>query len=491
MRILYIDIDSLRPDHLGCYGYHRNTSPTIDKLAAEGIRFENVYASDVPCLPSRTALWSGRTGFHTGVVGHGGTAASPYPEGPTRGFHDLFGTTGWMSALRRAGHYTATISSFGERHSAWHWYAGLNEIINPGVHGMDRADEVVPIAIDWIERNGRNRPDWFLHVNLWDPHTPYRTPGDFPNPFGNEPLPAWLTEEAFAACCAGYGPHSPQEPYGFDDYNWASSFCSAPVPIKTMADVRSWIDGYDMGVRYADLWIDRLLAALDDKGLLDETLIIVGADHGENLAELNVWGDHQTADEFTCHLPLIFRLPQARAGGRVDRALHYHFDWAATLIEMAGGAVPSNWDGRSFLANLETGDGGGRDFVVVSQGAWACQRGIRFDHDGRRYICLVTYHDGYKDLRPLMLFDLTADPHETRDIADERPELVEKGCLLLTQWLRDMMSRAPATDPLLTVMREGGPYHTRGELPRYIERLRRTGREHHARSLEQRHLSAV
>ena len=59
MRVLYIDIDSLRPDHLGCYGYHRNTSPNIDLVAEQAVRFDNMYVSDAPCLPSRTALWSG------------------------------------------------------------------------------------------------------------------------------------------------------------------------------------------------------------------------------------------------------------------------------------------------------------------------------------------------------------------------------------------------------------------------------------------------
>ena len=68
MRILYIDIDSLRPDHLGCYGYHRSTSPNIDAIAAEGVRFTNCYATDVPCLPSRTALFSSQFGIHNGVV---------------------------------------------------------------------------------------------------------------------------------------------------------------------------------------------------------------------------------------------------------------------------------------------------------------------------------------------------------------------------------------------------------------------------------------
>ena len=74
MRILYLDLDALNPTHLGCYGYHRNTSPTIDKIAAEGIRFNQVYTTDAPCLPSRTAFYSGQFGIHSGVVGHGGTA---------------------------------------------------------------------------------------------------------------------------------------------------------------------------------------------------------------------------------------------------------------------------------------------------------------------------------------------------------------------------------------------------------------------------------
>jgi choline-sulfatase len=75
MRILYIDCDSLRPDHLGCYGYDRDTSPNIDRIADDGRRFTNYYASDVPCLPSRTALFTGQLGIHTGVVNHGGIAA--------------------------------------------------------------------------------------------------------------------------------------------------------------------------------------------------------------------------------------------------------------------------------------------------------------------------------------------------------------------------------------------------------------------------------
>ena len=165
MRILYIDLDSQRPDHLGCYGYHRNTSPNVDAIAAQGVRFDNVHVSDAPCLPSRTALWSGRHGIHTGVINHGGVAADPFLEGEGRKFRSMWGQTNWMTCLRNAKHHTATISPFGERHSAWHWYAGFNEIFNTGKSGQETADEVAPVALDWINKNAR-RDDWFLHVNF-------------------------------------------------------------------------------------------------------------------------------------------------------------------------------------------------------------------------------------------------------------------------------------------------------------------------------------
>ncbi len=486
MRILYIDIDSLRPDHLGCYGYHRNTSPNIDALAQQAVRFDNVYVSDAPCLPSRTALWSGRCGFHTGVVGHGGTAATPFVEGPTRGFRDLFGTSGWMNALRKAGLYTATVSSFGERHAAWHWYAGFNEIMNPGFNGMDRAEQVTPYALDWLARNA-SRDNWFLHVNYWDPHTPYRAPEEFGNPFADDPLPDWMTEEMRQERWNSFGPHSAQEPAGYG-YETFHERYPMPAQIDSMDALRQWIDGYDIGVRYTDTHVGYLVDALKEAGIYDDTIIMISADHGENQGELNVWGDHQTADDCTCRVPLIVGWPGLTDTPRVDQALHYHFDWAATLIELAGGQVPDVWDGQPFTTTFHAGQVQGRDMLVTSQGAWAVQRGVRFEN----YMCLRTYHDGYKPLEPLMLFDLSADPHEQHDLASEQPDVVNRAMALLADWEHEMMLRSGTNiDPLMTVLREGGPFHTRGELPAYLERLRATGRAAHAERLARRHPDEV
>jgi choline-sulfatase len=491
MRILFIDIDTLRPDHLGCYGYSRSTSPNIDRLARSGVRFENCYVADAPCLPSRSGLWSGRTGFHTGVINHGGVAAEPFIQGPERGFRDVYDQTGWIAQLRNLGLYTATISPFGDRHSAWWWYAGYKEIINPGKGGMESAEEVTPLALDWIERHA-SEDNWFLHVNYWDPHTPYRAPADFGDPFASEPLPGWLTEEVRQQQWLGYGPHSAQEPMGFGDardtVGMAEKYPRVPHAIDSMTAVRQWIDGYDTGVRYADTHVGYLLDALQSQGVLQDTIIIVSSDHGENLGELNVWGDHQTADAITCRIPLIIHWPGITDQGRVDHALHYHFDWAATLIEMLGGNVPVNWDGQSFSQAFKLGADLGRDYLVVSQGAWSCQRGVRFEHQGDAYFCLRTYHDGYKMVEPVMLFNLSQDPHEQHDLSQTQPELTDHALRLLADWERDMMLTSTTNvDPMMTVLREGGSHHTRGHLPAYLKRLRLTDRANHADHLTKLH----
>lgn len=473
MRILYIDIDSLRPDHLGCYGYHRQTSPNIDRLAQRGVRLDQCYATDVPCLPSRTALFSGRFGIHTGVINHGGAAADPFIEGTGRQFKSTLARTSWMACLRQAGLRTVTVSPFGERHAAWHWYANFNEIYNTGKSGGERADEVTPVALDWLTRNA-GQDNWFLHINLWDPHTPYRTPESYGEPFRDEPLPAWLTEEVRQQHWAGVGPHSAREIPGYDSRP-NPRHPRQPGEAASMADVRRMFDGYDTGVRYADDHVGRLLNVLADQGVLDDTAIFLSSDHGECLGELNIYGDHQTADEYTTHIPGILCWPGVTntQQGRVDAGLHYAPDVAATLIELAGGKAPAIWDGASFAPSFRAGQAGGREYLVMSQGAWACQCSVRFDH----YLFLRSYHDGYHGFPAHLLFDLASDPHEQRDLAPERPDLVGTALVMLDNWYGRMMTTAThPQDPMWTVIQEGGPLHTRGHLAAYVERLRATDR---------------
>lgn len=479
MRVLYLDIDSLRPDHLGCYGYHRNTSPTIDALAARGVRFENLYASDTPCLPSRTAFFLGRPGTVTGVVNHGGEFADLAPA-KDRSFRSEAGMDALAVLLRQAGMRTCSISPFPNRHTAYQVWYGFDETHDTGKGGMENADEMFVPVERWLRVNGQG-DGWFLHVNFWDPHTPYDTPEDFGNPFEGEDIEPWITEDLLAAQNESYGPHSATEVPGYDD-RLPAAWRMGVGRIRNREEAKRHLDGYDAGIRYADLYVSRILDLLSELGILEETAIVVSADHGESQGEQNVWGDHQTADQSTNRLPLVMVWPgrtEALAGRSFD-GLHYHFDLAATFVEWLGGRLPERHQGVPLTGTLAGGPG--RDRLVLSHGAWSCQRSVRWD----RYLLCRTYHTGLKDLPALALFDLADDPHETRNLASTRPDLVGEGMAMLDDWLGAQMPLAPRGDPLWGVIQEGGPLHANersAEWVRYLDRLRATGRAHHAEAV--------
>lgn len=483
MRVLLLDLDSTRPDHLGCYGYGRNTSPHIDRIAAEGIRFTNYYTSDAPCFPSRTALMTGRFGIHNGVVGHGGTAADLRHEGEERAFRSRLNSECFPALFRSAGMKTALISPFGERHSSWSFYAGFNEAYNTGKGGMESAEEVTPVVLDWIGRNAQ-ADDWFLYVNYWDPHTPYRAPESFGNPFADEPLPEWLTDEVVAGhATRKVGPHSPQEINMYDSET-SPVYPRYPGSFADREGLRYMIDGYDCGIRHMDDNIGQLFRALEEQGVMDDLVVIITADHGENMGELGIYGEHGTADQGTCRIPMIIRWPGRLTPGQVDEGLHYHLDLLPTLAELLGRQPAASWDGVSFAPALKGEAGGSREFLVISQCAHVCQRSVRFGD----YLYIRTYHDGYHLFDREMLFDLRRDPHEQVNLAGEKPELCREAVYRLNDWHDAMMTSMPFdTDPLWTVMKEGGPYHAKGHLKPYVERLRATGREYAVSELMRRH----
>ncbi|NKB98709.1 MAG: sulfatase-like hydrolase/transferase [Pseudomonadales bacterium] len=485
MRVLYIDIDTLRPDHLGCYGYHRETSPNIDTFASGALQFNNVHASDVPCLPSRTALLTGRFGIHNGVVNHGGTDADPAIEGESRGFWSRLHMTSFPNRLKRAGLKTVSISSFAQRHSAFHWYSGFDEAYDVGKYGLETADEVWAITDDWLTRNGK-ADDWFLHVHMWDPHTPYRAPAEFGEPFADDPLPSWLTEDVRAKHWQSCGPHSAREANGFAPKpEMLEPFPRQPQEIPDLQAVRQMFDGYDTGVLMSDHYVGQIFNKLADLNIDSDTVIMLSSDHGETLGELNVYGDHQTADQITTRVPLLLHWPGIENKPGIDNtnkplnAFHYQIDVSATILDLLGQRVPSNWDGKSFAEALHRGRDEGRDYLVVSQGAWACQRGIRYDD----YIYINTRHDAYHLYPDAMLFDVVNDPHQTNNLATSKPEVLARGKDLLATWLSDNAPYARGRDPHDNVMAEGGPFHVRGQLEDYLTRLRATDRSHCADEL--------
>ncbi len=516
MRILYLDIDSLRPDHLGCYGYHRNTSPTIDAIAAEALRCTNFYCSDAPCLPSRTALYSGRLGIQTGVVGHGGTAAQPKVEGRNRDFADLLEVESLSFQLQRAGFHTVMVSPFGQRHGAHWFYAGFNEMHNTGRYGMESAEEVSPVVAKWLDDHAA-QDNWYLHVNYWDVHTPYRVPLDYGNPFSEDPLPAWLDDDQLIRQHnRAVGTHTSLD-LNMRTFADDPHYPRQPAAITDRASMRRMIDGYDTAIRYVDDQVRMIVDMLKAAGVYEDTAIIISADHGENQGELGIYGDHATADHATCHIPMIVKWPAPQrspayapftdapgappkqrsrrsvktsplvADGRVDRGLHYHLDLAPTLLDLLGLPAKASWDGRSFADTLLSGIDTGREELIISQCAHVCQRSVRFE----KWLYIRTYHDGLFLFAQHMLFDLEADPHEQDNVAERHPDVCREAMWRLAAWHDEQMqkmarSSSDIADPMWTVIREGGPYHTRGVLPRYLQRLEATDRREAAAMLAKR-----
>ncbi|MCA8956469.1 MAG: sulfatase-like hydrolase/transferase, partial [Planctomycetes bacterium] len=127
----------------------------------------------------------------------------------------------------------------------------------------------------------------------------------------------------------------------------------------------------------------------------------VSSDHGEAFGELGVYADHQAADEATCHVPAVLRWPGVEP--QVHTGLHYQMDLAATTLDLAGIDVPKTWDGIP----IRLGEAG-RDDLVLSQGAWSCQRGVRFgDHLYLRTSRILSLACG----PAAELFDVATDPH--------------------------------------------------------------------------------
>ena len=424
---------------------------------------------------------SGRFGIHTGAIGHGGTAADFRLEGPPRDFKDMLATESLPTVFRRAGYRTASISPFAERHSAWTFYAGFTEMYNTGKGGGESAEEITPVALDWIERNAA-QDDWFLHINYWDPHTPYRAPEEFGNPFADDPLPEWLTDDVLASHQKLVGPHGAREISMYDNKENPQT-PRQPGEARDRTGLRRVMDGYDCGIRYMDGHIGQLLQALAKKGVLDDLAIIVTADHGENLGELGIYAEHATADQITCRIPMIIRWPGG-VSGHVDKGLHYNLDLAPTLAELFEQPRMKSWDGESFAGTLQSGADCGREHLVLSQNAHVCQRSVRFGD----WLYIRTYHDGYHLFPEEMLFNLAEDPYEQHNLAKQRRDVCLEAVYRLTGWHDEMMRTMECpTDPMRTVLLEGGPYHARGHLKSYCDYLAQTGRAEAIPELKQRH----
>lgn len=482
MRFLFLDLDTLRADHLGCYGYHRNTSPVIDEICESSVKFNNYYTANAPCLPQRSSLVTGQFGIRHGCVDHGGKYSSIIPD-PNRGFKHPLEREGLWGIWRQSGYRTVTISPFITRHSSWHWGTGFDEIYcTQGTAGACPPAEVaMPKVEKWLEENG-DSDNWMLHINLWDAHTPYQTPSDYPNHFENDPIPSWINQELIDEHKKLAGPHCIQEINMYND-NEDPNYPKQPGRVDDMNGMKRLFDGYDAGIRYMDDQIGKIVDILKAKGVYEDTVIIITSDHGENMGELGIYSEHGTADHITCRLPMIIKYPGKQSGIELD-GLYYNIDLVPTVAELLNYNVDGDWDGKSFAQGINNGIDEGHDALILSQMSHVCQRSVRFDD----YIYIRTYHDGYHFFPKHMLFNIKNDPYEQVNIAEKEKALVNKAESILYQWHDEMMEKKhDKIDPMWEIIRDGGPFHTKNKLINYCAYLEKTGREHYTKQYQEKY----
>ena len=380
MKVVLLVIDTLRADHLGCYGYKRETSPNIDRLAKEGVLFEKAYPTDVPTQPSFTSMFTGQRGIHTGIVSHSQT-------------ENLAENVPYLTEiLAQNGVTTAAVSTL---YMMRRWFArGFKYYMNP-VAGIRRrlqqvdAEEINRMALPWIKEN-RDK-DFFIFIHYWDPHSLYIPPeryrrlfyeGDESNP-ENHSLDKLKTQPVWPFVKRHLDPMG-----------------------KDITDIEYVIAQYDGEIRYADDNVGELRNLLEDLGILDETFLILTSDHGESLGEHDFYFDHCDVYETTVHVPLIIRCPSVLPQGkRVDTLIQSTISLAPTILNFFGIKVPQVMKGKD-LTKVANGEEEGYKEIYVNQGLWTGKRAIRTE----RWKLIKTLDKAFWDTPYVELYDLDADP---------------------------------------------------------------------------------
>ncbi|MGR6998142.1 sulfatase family protein [Yinghuangia aomiensis] len=485
MRIIYIDVDTLRADHTTPYGYHRPTTPNLQRLAEKSVVFDRYYCSDSPCLPSRTALTSGQFGITNGVIGHFGPAAQFRLE---PGHGQELDRPFLGQQLQNGGYYPAAVSVFAERHRAYFFHGNFRESIRATDRwGDEDAAEVNRAAFRWI-RDHADDDNWYLHLTYWEPHTHYTQPVEWTDKMAaSGPVQAWPDAETIARHGAEtYGPHSAL------DLHWNGYVPpKSPVPhnmpdaITSRADFEHLVNGFDGAIAYWDDHFGQLMALLAELGIEGETAVIVSADHGEAFGENGQYAEHGLANEPILRLPLVFHWPgltdDLPEEARRNDALLYNIDYAPTLCDLLGLDIPAGWQGRSFAPALRGEDMESRDYLVLGQGAHTYQRAVRT----RDHIYTRTYHPGCTSTEWEQLFHVADDPFLTRNLLDEEPELADRMRAHLSQWWHEYAGRPGSLpDPMQATLQTGPTYYA--DPVRYRQHLRDTGRAHLADDLDRR-----
>lgn len=346
MKTVFIVLDTVRRDYLEIYGNNWVKTPNITRLANRGVVFDNHWVGSLPCMPARREFMTGRYNF----VYRGWGPIEPYDDVLPR---ELRKRNVFSHLVTDHDHY---FELGGENYhtafNTWDFFRGqecdpwvslvdsialpehLGEMNQPNVKNRLRqkreedfsGPRTARAAVDWIEDNKTSKADWFLQVELFDPHEPFYCTDQYREMYGD----TWD------------GPH----------FDWPSYKEVTESP-KAIEHIRKCYAGL---LTMTDYWVGKILDKLEAAGLWDDTLIVFTTDHGTMLAEHNYWMKaFMPVYNEIVQIPLVMKLPgNQHAGSRVG-ALTQTIDLMPTFLDFFRVPLPPHVHGRSLRPTLAGG----------------------------------------------------------------------------------------------------------------------------------------
>ena len=389
--LILMGIDSIRADHMSCYGYHHLTTPHLDKFAASGALFENTISAHIPTTSAYGSMLTGRDTFGTQVVAlrHRGGLRPDIKTLP--------------EMLRDAGYDTTCVGFTGNPsargfdtyldYAAWgSWATGRSP----------KAQKLNEVAVPELERLAAGDKPFFLFLRHMDPHAPYLPPAPYERAFyhGNELDPANRSMDPVMAFKPFRDFFRMWMPPGITDKDYV-------------------IAQYDGAIAYMDACIATLLESITALGLDDNTLVIVNGDHGETLYDHECWFDHHGMYDNVLHVPLLIRFPGRVPAGIRLAGYNQHKDLVPTILDYLSLEPGRDLDGRSLRAlvdgDMDTFETG----IYITECTWMRKHGWRTPQYKYMHALEPDFH-----FKPeIELYDLSVDPEENNNIAPDNPEL--------------------------------------------------------------------
>ncbi|MFH1039049.1 MAG: sulfatase [PVC group bacterium] len=382
VNVLLISIDTLRPDHLGCYGYGRNTSPNIDALAGRGAVFENTVSTTSWTLPAHISLLSGTDVSVHGVKNDGLSLHRSIPM-----LAEIFQEKGYSTAAFCSSPYLNPAFGFDRGFDVYHntdlEKDGFSDTIFledrdqwQEVHEDVTSPRIERLAVDWLEKHHDER--FFLFLHFWDPHFDFIPPPPYDTLFDPD-YQGTVTSRHFM--------------FNEDIYEGMDP-----------RDLAHIVALYDGEIAFTDFHLGRIIDRMGELGLLDRTLIVITGDHGEEFFEHGNKGHRITLYDESVKVPLIIVIPGRDRGGMRIVQQAGIIDIAVTILDYLGLPAGLPMHGRSLLPLLEgkKPDDENPQLVELED----TLRALRTN----RYKLLFNV-----DHRETTILDLEKDPRETHD----------------------------------------------------------------------------